>query len=130
MGFPPGCYCTQLPWFALQVRNAPGVAQRRVLQLANMIIIYMQNAVKRLCRSFFFLLLVKIWKPLMNTTFRRFVWGNHNSVTEVPLGGFDSWTCSALFLIPEVQIFTKVSFAQSYDTRLHIFLSLGEGRET
>lgn len=71
-----------------------------------------------------------MWKPLFNTTFGRFVWSNYNSVREVPLEDFGNWTRSALFLIPDVQIFTKAPFAQSYDTHLHIFLSLGEGEET
>lgn len=41
--FPPDCYCTRLPWFMLQARNAPGVALRTVLQLANRIISYVQD---------------------------------------------------------------------------------------
>lgn len=40
--FPPDCYCTRSPRIVFQVRNAPGVALRTVLQLANRIIIYMQ----------------------------------------------------------------------------------------
>jgi len=127
--FPPDCHCTRLPWFAFQVRNAPGVALRMLLQLANRIITYMQNALNRFCRSFIFPLLVKIWKPLINTAFGRFIWGNYNSVREVPLEDFGSWTRSASFLIPEVQLFTKAPFAQSYDTHLHIFLSLGKREE-
>lgn len=41
--FPPDCYCTRLPRFMLQARNAPGVALRTVLQLANRIISYVQD---------------------------------------------------------------------------------------
>lgn len=127
--FPPDCYCKQLPWFAFQVRNAPGVALRTVLQLANRIITYMQNALKRFCSFFSFTPSVKIWKPLINTTFGRFVWGNYNSVRDVPLEDFGSWTHSALFLIPELQIFTEAPFAQSYDTICTFFYLWVRGKK-
>lgn len=82
-----------------------GVTSRLVLKLTNRIITHMQKALKRFCHSFIFPLLI-------NTMYGRFVWGNYNSVREVPLENLGSWASSTLFLTPEIQIFTKELFAQ------------------
>lgn len=89
-----------------------GVTSRLVLQLTNRIIAHMQKALKRFCHSFIFPLLI-------NTMYGRSVWGNYNSVREVPLENLGSWASSTLFLTPEIQIFTKELFAQLWYPSVH-----------
>lgn len=99
-------------------------------QLAIGIISYMQSAEKSFCSSFDF---SSSWLKYKNLwliqSLEVFVWGIYNSVRE-PLVYFGIWTHSASFLIREVQIFTEAPFTQSYETHLHIFLSVGQGEET
>lgn len=99
-------------------------------QLAIGTISYVQSVAKSFCSSFDF---SSSWFKYKNLwliqSLEVSVWGIYNSV-RAPLEYFGIWTHSASFLIREVQIFTEAPFIQSYETHLHIFLSVGEGEET